>query len=728
MDASRVTFWLRCLGVVLLLSAITARAEQPGEVVDVPKGADPKIKALIEQLGAADTVAREDAEKALLQIGNAAAAQLREAEVSANPEIAARAKRLSARLADAAIQIKSYADVLPADTVLFLEFADAERTVERMKATPLGKLWPTKSMQALITAYRASLIDTELKVFDAINALPKLASGKAMFALASPDTIEAHEIDPPLLYVLESKNPAGVEAQVRAMFEGMNDPVKTKRQYKKFQIEEQVGASTVFGQGRLIHALTTKGMESFLDNLITPPPKPLSTVLAKLKQARPNADLYVRLSGDGLAKLAEANQIIDDEQAGMMDTFGFGEGSFYESALTLNEQGVEEFTRLSLKGAKNKGLLAVLQRMALKPAAANQPQALDLVPFQAALVGTFNGDVAKHSAELAAALRSIDALYGLPLHVDPNLNAQPLKPNAAVVPPKPPAQGETRAKQALDLGGGDLTKPKDPAAMKDKGDKPGDKKNGQPAEPEKSMPHIERLAKAGLTPELLFEQSDGPMAVAFFPERIDLAKLQVPPPANPPADPDHIPQAVLFAMNLKDPTVVSTALEKANVGLEPRFKKQLMNGGDYYAEDPDDENSGGFWMKNNYFAYASSKDIAQLAADAALNQNPNARIAARKVFQDYLANGFDPNALLNVFAESRQYMEMPYKMAQLQWQTPQIIWPDFAVIAGLLKGVPMHIKVTQAGTELQIEAQTPLTILGVEEAIRRPLNDAGLLP
>ena len=158
-------------------------------------------------------------------------------------------------------------------------------------------------MQALVAAYRASLIDVELKVYDAINALPKLASGKALFALSSPDTIEAHEIDPPMLYVLETKNPAAVEAQVRAMYEGMNDPVKTKRQYKKFQIEEQVGASTVFGQGRLIHALTTKGMENLLDNLITPPPKPLSPVLAKLREARPNADVYVRLSADGVARL-----------------------------------------------------------------------------------------------------------------------------------------------------------------------------------------------------------------------------------------------------------------------------------------------------------------------------------------------------------------------------------------------------------------------------------------
>ena len=93
-------------------------------------------------------------------------------------------------------------------------------------------------------------------------------------------------------------------------------------------------------------------------------------MLTDLKAKRPNADVYFRLSADGLKVLAEANQMVDDDQAKMVETRRAStEGGYFEDALTLNAEGVEEFARISAGGdARNKGLLALLQRMTIKAA------------------------------------------------------------------------------------------------------------------------------------------------------------------------------------------------------------------------------------------------------------------------------------------------------------------------------------------------------------------------
>ena len=531
---------------VALFSSPSVRAEQPAadtidlNAIKTPVAADPKIKALVDQLGAADTVKREEAEAALMTTGKPAIPLLKEAEASPNPEIAFRAKRLSARLSELAIRPGAYADVLPADAVMCFEVRDAATTFERSKLTPVAHFWDKPSTRAFFNGYKLAQLPNELKVLDAIFTLPKLASGKALFALGSPDTIEAHEIDPPLLYVLETQNMQSVEANIRTMFEGMNDAVKSKRKYKDFEIEEQNNASTVFGAQRIIHSLTNKGIESFLDLLKKPPEKALSTVLTDLKTKRPEADVYFRLAADGLKDLAEANQILDDDLYKMVETVGFAEGGFIEDALTLNANGIEEFVRISAGGDhRNKGLLAVLQQLPVKaapPVQANQPQALDMIPYQAAFVATFSGDVAAKSAEMSAALRSLDALNGDPVHVDQNLNTPTpaaknmLKPDEAVAPPKPPAV-KSRAEEALNLGGGNVLEDKKEMKtplqeMKDK--KAANKKDKAAAEKagelERTMPHIERLTQAGFSLEQLLQQSAGPMVIALFPERVDIAK------------------------------------------------------------------------------------------------------------------------------------------------------------------------------------------------------------
>ena len=185
--------------------------------------------------------------------------------------------------------------------------------------------------------------------------------------------------------------------------------------------------------------------------------------------------------------------------------------------------------------------------------------------------------------------------------------------------------------------------------------------------------------------------------------------------------------AALFGMYLKDPAPIEMALEKANKGLKPRYTKHVLGGGTLYAEDEDDD-SGGFWLHGNYLAFGTSRDILDLASAAVLNQNGNERMTARAAYIDYMAKIYDPAALLNVFADSRQFFEMPYKMAQLEWQTdPKNPWPDYAVAGGILKGNLMYMKLKQAQGGLQIEAQTPLTMIGVLQAMLKPLKEAALI-
>ncbi len=742
-EFKRMTFSLRhILGICLLAAALTLRAEQiDAEPVDLtktqPAAADPKIAALIAQLGAADTVLREDAEKTLTGMGKAAMPLLKEAENSPNPEIVVRARRIGARIADAGVKPASYAAVLPADSIFFFEISDCAATLDHLKFTPVGQLWEKPSMKAFNTGKRDSMLEKEIKVYDALTALPKLAAGKFVVALSSPDTIEPAEIDAPLLYILETKNLQAVEAQTRNLFESMNDGAKTKRQYKKFQIEEQNNACTVFSGERVIHALTAKGMEGLLDKLIAPPAQPLTALLTDLRTQRPKADVCIRLAADGLKNLAEANQFLDDELYAIVDTAGLQEGGFIEDAVTLNTQGVEELVRIQSGGIKNKGLLAVLQRMTIKPAPpaqANQPQALDMIPYQAAFVASFSGDASKHAAELSSALAALDALGGQPQHNDINPNLLPAKPvnpanpNDPVAPPRPPGPPKSRAEQALLEGGGDvLDEKKVPKRAEKDPANPAEPQKKKAKEPERSTPHIARLLQAGFTMEEFLAQADGPTVLALFPERVDISKVLNPHDVNNPPDPDHVPMAALFAMYLKDPAPIVTALDKANKGIQPRYIKQVLNGGTFYAEDNED-NSPGFWISGKYLAYGTSKDIVDLAGAAVLNQAGNNRMAARKAYVDYLATSYDPQALLNIFGDSKQFLEMPYKMAQLQWDDNQRNpWPDFAVVAGLLKGNSIHIKVKQVQGGLQIESQTPISILGLIVSIFKPLKEAVLI-
>ena len=166
--------WRAIFFVSAIFGSVWLNAGEPaGETIDLTKPkppitqpVSPEIQALVEQLGAPDTVQREDAEKKLLTIGAPATPALAQATKSLNPEIATRARKLVARMADTAARPASYASVLPPSTIFFAELRDSAATLPRLLATPLGKFMNTAPLKTFLVGYRKEMIDTELKAFD----------------------------------------------------------------------------------------------------------------------------------------------------------------------------------------------------------------------------------------------------------------------------------------------------------------------------------------------------------------------------------------------------------------------------------------------------------------------------------------------------------------------------------------------------------------------------------
>src|SRR5262249_53802497 len=158
--------------------------------------------------------------------------------------------------------------------------------------------------------------------------------------------------DPPFLFVLETAAQPLTESLVRSFFEGQGDPLKGQRNHGKYVVEEQVNAGTVFGQDRVIHGLTTKSLDKFLDYVQKPPQPSLEPAIQEIRAQKPDADIVFRLAYDGLPSLAEALQFVEEDQVKWLQTFGFGPGAVLDDAMTFNDQGVHELFRLKTPAAK----------------------------------------------------------------------------------------------------------------------------------------------------------------------------------------------------------------------------------------------------------------------------------------------------------------------------------------------------------------------------------------
>src|SRR5262249_30560322 len=151
----------------------------------------------------------------------------------------------------------------------------------------------------------------------------------------------------------------------------------------------------------------------------------------------------------------------------------------------------------------------------------------------------------------------------------------------------------------------------------------------------------------------------------------------------------------LLAVLLKDPKIIEQSLEAAAAGPTPRFTKEVLNGGVHYVEnDVRQEAKPGFWLKGNYLAWSSERDLLDLAGAALLHQAGNERMADRASFKaSVAAKRLDPGALFTFFGDAEQVLEMPYKLAKVRWQEDDAnAWPDFDLIRPLVKDKPIILE------------------------------------
>jgi hypothetical protein len=693
-----------------------AQAEEPNK----------RIKDLIAKLNAPDTIDREDAERELMGIGQPALPSLRDASADPQPEIAARAKKLVTRMAQSEGKpLASYAELFPANSVFFAESPDSKGALERLKTSPLGKFWDLEDSQKSYKQHYDAQMDNDRRLLDSIANLFKLADGRALFALGSPDSAEATELDPPLVYALESKDAHELELQVRALLQSMNDPPRSIRRYGPFSVEEQTSAQTIFNQEGMVHALTEGAINAFLDTYTKKPDDPLTRELTQIRKLAPNYDLLIHMKHSGLDLLSDAGQLVDDDIIRTLNTYGFVEGSTFQTALTLNADGILERGRLVLSAKeKNTGLLAVVKAMTVTPPAdAKAPQALDLIPWQAAMLISFQGDIGKDSDAVSKALRAIDAAGAVE-----NQDIKPKPPDAKehekkehekkdkkdltkldapknVAPPPPsPDKPKTRAEEALAAGGGLEKKPDEPKADPAKD------------EPKISYPHIQKFERIGLKLEQFLAQIDGPVHLALFLNNIG-EEL-----------PEEVPITPLYAVLLKDPRAIEQALDAQAAGDKPRYAKELLNGGFHYVEVDGGVERPGYWLKGNYLAYSSYRDVLEMASKALMHENGNERMADRPSYKQELASTrHDAQAVLSVFGDADQVLETPYKLAALAWKPdPGLSYPDYSVVKPLLLNKPVSIHFKTVQDVLEFTAQTPLSLLGLIEAFRLPIKEAGL--
>src|SRR5581483_8318276 len=166
-----------CVKIGTLLCALCAGsiwAAQAGE----PDAGTKRIKDLIAKLNAADTIDREEAEKELLAIGQPALPSLKDASSDPQPEIAARAKKVVNRMAASEGKpLTSYAELFPSNSIFFAEAPDSKGSLDRLKASPIGKFWDLNETQKCYKDHYDAQLDNDRRLLDSISSMFKLADG-----------------------------------------------------------------------------------------------------------------------------------------------------------------------------------------------------------------------------------------------------------------------------------------------------------------------------------------------------------------------------------------------------------------------------------------------------------------------------------------------------------------------------------------------------------------------
>lgn len=653
-----------------------------GGNTDGTKGAEPttleeRIKLLIAQLGADAVEDREQAEQQLLAIGMKALPYLQEATRSPIPEISARAKALVKKLlAQKSIPDKSLSVALPINSILFVETLDANRLKERWKKTPVSRAWALAQAQTWWKKYQDDEYDEDDKrSIEQLNEIVAAVKKRTAAIMGPPTVVDEKELHPPFVFVAEADDtPHGLLSSLaRRYFTHIGDPPDARRDHPPFVIEEHTTTQSVFQDALGFYSLTPVAMMSLLNGLLSPPKESLADVVTKARAMIPDADVVVHASRNGLEKLVDAGHELEEDLVTTFDIIGLTPGSTIDGAVKLVPVGFQERYVVNFTGKS--GLVTTLAKL---PVAATPPgaaaKAIDAVPAHVAIWMSLRGNMAAGVEGMAESLRKLDNLMTLPKPMPKPTPGQDPKTLKPLPPPTDPAR---RIRwDALYL------------------------------------PRVERLEKlTGLKLEDLIRNIVGPVEIGLFNKVVG------------DEEPDDIPLGLVVSVVLRDPAKFQTALDSA---LKARFTfllKEARDGGNFYYSKQDLLKPG-VWLKGKHLVFATEEKILGLCIKALGGQ---LRFMDRGDVKKAVAdNVFSKESRLTVFADGGQALEMPYKLGETQFNwDDENPWPKFSLIRGFFSRMTVEVTPGAKANEFEINASTPLTVLGVIEAFRRPLNEAG---
>lgn len=651
---------LLCLAI---FSAFGAESPRPPS--------DARLKELILLLNAQNPEEREKAQEELAAAGAAALPHLRDAAKSPTAEIAVRARRL---LGDAQMEARApkttWAECLPAETVFLLEVPDVRRTLTRWRETAAAKMWELPGIKLWRKKVVEEAPEKDRAGMDAVGELLDCLGGRAAVFYSSPELADA--FDAPFTYALETPDrPKAAHAPLRKLWTALDNAPNEERRYEPFVVEEHFEGVSVFGRTRYFYSKAEEGLEALLDCLVKPPMKNALPAWTAGADLLPDADVLLLLQREGLSEAAEGSWHFSEELVQALTAAGWTAPGRLWAALSFTPRGIKEAWRMTLPG--NEGLLPFLRGAA--PAvvpAENESNALDVMPPHLTALLTLNVDLAAQGEAFWGGVEKFHAAVA---------------PRPVVLRP-----------QKDDPAGKDA-----PAIGKKDGEKKADGKirlAKESAEKEAAPPPLAEIwARClPLPPKTFSDHCRGPIRLGVFFKQTAEDK-----------EPEELPVEWMLTAVVKDPAALLKAMEDA----APKPAGVDLRGGRFFMRRNADDSAAGLWLRGDYLVWVSAKQLVELAADA-LERKNHGRLTDRADYKEVLADKkFDPAALITVFADGTQLMQMPYALGQIFWPEGPCgqAWPHFDDLKPFLGKLTAQITARADGLELR--AESALSLFGI---------------
>ncbi|MCW8131952.1 MAG: hypothetical protein KIS92_16520 [Planctomycetota bacterium] len=201
--------------------------------------------------------------------------------------------------------------------------------------------------------------------------------------------------------------------------------------------------------------------------------------------------------------------------------------------------------------------------------------------------------------------------------------------------------------------------------------------------------------------------------------------------------PSAPPVEIIAGLVLKNAKPVAEAFEKLSETTEAFIGKEDRNGGTFYFVK-DNPAKPGWWLRGSLLCFASWSQGLDLALAALDHGAGTERMTDRPDVRRALAQHPIPaRKTLFVYADAAQALEMPYQVARLSMGSdePKNRWPAFHTFAAAFGRIlieygpaerPADEPANPAGpVTAELDAETPLSLLGLLQAFRLPFEEAG---